>query len=191
MVGNQVQRKKPRVLCLLGFRTSGEILKKMIGKWPESVLRNFDLDFLDGSYPARGKSDVESLYDPPYYQWYQVNKGTAFTKVPKIKFVIIISGFALQELKSVPPKLLSNLYSVPIDCPSIHIIGEKDFLKEQNYKLMKLFVNPFLIQHSVGHTVPRLDEKDLEKINKLMEKIQEMFMFPQELQSGLGLKSAL
>ncbi|KAE8700080.1 transcription factor bHLH96-like [Hibiscus syriacus] len=94
-----VQRKKPRVLCLLGFRTSGEILKKMIGKWPESVLRNFDLDFLDGSYPARGKSDVESLYDPPYYQWYQVNKGTAFTKVPKIKFVIIISGFALQELK--------------------------------------------------------------------------------------------
>ncbi|KAE8673972.1 Basic helix-loop-helix DNA-binding superfamily protein, putative isoform 1 [Hibiscus syriacus] len=72
MVGNQVQRKKPRVLCLHGFRTSGEILKKIIGKWPESVLGNFD--FLDGPYPARGKSGVESLYDPPYYEWYQVNE---------------------------------------------------------------------------------------------------------------------
>ncbi|KAK8556718.1 hypothetical protein V6N13_064729 [Hibiscus sabdariffa] len=234
MVGNQVQRKKPRVLCLHGFRTSGEILKKMIGKWPESVLGNFDFDFLDGPYPARGKSDVESIYDPPYYEWYQVNEiecvhfeecveyledymikhgpfdgllgfsqggmlasvipqlqteGTAFTKVPKIKFVIIISGFALRELKSGPPKLLANAYSFPIDCPSIHVIGEKDFLKERNYQLMKLFVNPFLIHHSVGHTVPKLDEEGLETMNKFIEKIQEMF--PQELQNGLGLKSAL
>ncbi|TYG98252.1 hypothetical protein E1A91_A10G097400v1 [Gossypium mustelinum] len=203
MGGNQVRRNKPRVLCLHGFRTSGEILKKMMGKWPHSVLNNFDFDFLDAPFPARGKSDVESLYDPPYYEWYQVNEGgmlasvvppmqregAAFTSVPKIKFVIIISGFELRELKSGPPKLLANVYSVPIDCPSLHLIGDKDFLKERGFTLLRSFVNPLHIYHSMGHTVPKLDEKGLETMLKFIEKIKEMF--PQELETGLGLKSAL
>ncbi|XP_012457005.1 uncharacterized protein LOC105778006 [Gossypium raimondii] len=234
MGGNQVRRKKPRVLCLHGFRTSGEILKKMMAKWPHSVLNNFDFDFLDAPFHARGKSDVESLYDPPYYEWYQVNEmecvhfdeciayiedymikhgpfdgllgfsqggmlasvvppmqreGAAFTSVPKIKFVIIISGFELRELKSGPPKLLANVYSVPIDCPSLHLIGDKDFLKERGFMLLRSFVNPLHIHHSMGHTVPKLDEKGSETMLKFIEKIKEMF--PQELETGLGLKSAL
>ncbi|KAB2008585.1 hypothetical protein ERO13_D10G100600v2 [Gossypium hirsutum] len=203
MGGNQVRRKKPRVLCLHGFRTSGEILKKMMAKWPHSVLNNFDFDFLDAPFHARGKSDVESLYDPPYYEWYQVNEmecvhfdeciayiedymikhgpfdgllgfsqggmlasvvppmqreGAAFTSVPKIKFVIIISG-------------------------------DKDFLKERAFMLQRSFVNPLHIHHSMGHTVPKLDKKGSETMLKFIEKIKEMF--PQELETGLGLKSAL
>ncbi|GAB4844934.1 hypothetical protein Ancab_038329 [Ancistrocladus abbreviatus] len=65
---------KPRFLCLHGFRTSADILKKQVGKWPESVLQKLDLVFMDAPFPARGKSDVEGIFDPPYYEWFQFNK---------------------------------------------------------------------------------------------------------------------
>ncbi|XP_022751114.1 esterase C25G4.2-like isoform X1 [Durio zibethinus] len=234
MLGSQMRRRKPRILCLHGFRTSGEILKKMMGKWPDAVLEKFDFDFPDAPSPAKGKSDIEGLYDPPYYEWYQVNKvecfnfeeciayiedhmikhgpfdgllgfsqggmlasvlpwmqreGVAFTKVPKIKFVVVISGFALRELKSGPPKLLVNAFSAPVECPSLHMIGDKDFLKERGIKLLKSFVKPFVIHHSMGHTVPKLDEKGQKTMLKFIEKIQEMFSI--DLQIALGPKAAL
>lgn len=66
--------RKPRFLCLHGFRTSGEILTTQINKWPESVLRRIDLVYPDGPFPAEGKSDVEGIFDPPYYEWFQFNK---------------------------------------------------------------------------------------------------------------------
>lgn len=66
--------KNPRILCLHGFRTSGRILQAGIGKWPDTILRDLDLDFLDAPFPATGKSDVERFFDPPYYEWYQANK---------------------------------------------------------------------------------------------------------------------
>ena len=66
--------RKPRFLCLHGFRTSGEILKTQVGKWPESVLQKIDLVFLDAPFPCLGKSDVEGIFDPPYYEWFQFNK---------------------------------------------------------------------------------------------------------------------
>lgn len=74
MVQEEKTAKKPRFLCLHGFRTSGEILKKQVHKWPESVLEKLDLVFADGPYPAQGKSDVEGIFDPPYYEWFQFNK---------------------------------------------------------------------------------------------------------------------
>lgn len=73
LMENQTQRK-PRILCFHGFRTSGEILKKLIGRLPESVLEKLDFDFLDAPFPAGGKSDVEGIYDPPYYEWWQANE---------------------------------------------------------------------------------------------------------------------
>lgn len=66
--------RKPRFLCLHGFRTSGEIHKKQVGKWPQSVLEKLDLVYLDAPFPAQGKSDVEGIFDPPYYEWFQFNK---------------------------------------------------------------------------------------------------------------------
>ncbi|KAK3000640.1 hypothetical protein RJ639_022424 [Escallonia herrerae] len=39
-----------------------------------NIARELDLDFLDGPYPALGKSDVEGIYDPPYYEWFQANQ---------------------------------------------------------------------------------------------------------------------
>ena len=72
-MGTEIQ-SKPRILCLHGFRTSGEIFKKEVGKWPESVLGRLDLVFLDGAYPAAGESGVEGYYDPPYYEWFQFSE---------------------------------------------------------------------------------------------------------------------
>ncbi|KAJ9673956.1 hypothetical protein PVL29_023483 [Vitis rotundifolia] len=160
-----VAMRKPRFLCLHGFRTSADILQKQVGKWPESVLGQIDLVFADAPFPSQGKSDVEGIFDAPYYEWFQFNKefteytnfdeclayiedymikhgpfdgllgfsqgailsaalpglqakGLALTKVPKIKFLIIISG---AKLKS--PSVAEKAYSSTIQCQSIHFLG--------------------------------------------------------------------
>uniref|UniRef100_A0A5B7BP23 Serine hydrolase domain-containing protein n=1 Tax=Davidia involucrata TaxID=16924 RepID=A0A5B7BP23_DAVIN len=219
--GDQVE-KKPKFLCLHGFRTSGEILRKQVTKWPDSVLQKIDLVFLDAPFPAQGKSDVEGIFDPPYYEWFQFNKefteytnfdeclayiedymikqgpfdgllgfsqgailsaalpglqakGLALTKVPKIKFLIIIGG---AKLKS--PSLAEKAYSSPIQCPSVHFLGETDFLKQYGIELIESFVDPLVIHHPKGHTVPRLDEKGLQAMLSFLELIQKAFARKEE-----------
>lgn len=87
--------KKPRILCLHGFRTSGQILKNLIQKrWPETVLQKLDLFFQDAPYPAQGKSEVEGFYDPPYYEWFQDNH----------------VGFTLTTPKFYIKKIVYNIY---------------------------------------------------------------------------------
>jgi len=68
------QEKKHKVLCLHGFRTSGSFLKKQISKWHPSIFEKFDMVFLDGMFPAGGKSDIEGVFPPPYFEWFQFNK---------------------------------------------------------------------------------------------------------------------
>ena len=70
---DQIQRK-PRILCLHGFRTSAAILKKLILRWPENVLDQLDVDFLDAPYPAQDQSAVEGIFDPPFLEWFQSDK---------------------------------------------------------------------------------------------------------------------
>ncbi|KAF7141216.1 hypothetical protein RHSIM_Rhsim06G0075100 [Rhododendron simsii] len=208
------ERKKPRFLCLHGFRTNGQIMKTQIEKWPPSVLEKLDLVFVDAPFPANGKSDVEGIFDPPYYEWFQFNKefteytnfdeclayiedymiehgpfdgllgfsqgailsaalpglqaeGVALTKVPKINFLIIIGGAKLKE-----PSLAEKAYSCSIRCPSLHFLGETDFLKPYGTELLESFVDPVVIHHPKGHTVPRLDEKGLPTMLNFVERIQ-------------------
>ncbi|XP_057491896.1 uncharacterized protein LOC130777506 [Actinidia eriantha] len=216
----QIQRK-PRFLCLHGFRTSADILEKQLRRWPEVVLGRLDLVFLDAPYPARGKSDVEGFYDPPYYEWFQFSQdyaefynfeeclafiedymvkhgpfdgllgfsqgailsaalpgmqkhGVALTKVPKIKFVIILAGGKFGGCLFGMPKLASNAFSSPVKSPSLHIIGEADFLKEPGTELLEAFEEPFVIYHPKGHTIARLDEKGLKTMLSFIEKIEKM-----------------
>jgi hypothetical protein len=71
----QGARRRPRFLCLHGFRTSGEIMRKQVlGKWPADVTARLDLVFADAPFPAEGKSDVDGIFDPPYYEWFQFDK---------------------------------------------------------------------------------------------------------------------
>ncbi|GFY85881.1 hypothetical protein Acr_04g0006190 [Actinidia rufa] len=213
-MGNEEVERRPRFLCLHGFRTSGEILKKQVDKWPQSLLQKLDLVFVDAPFPSQGKSDVEGVFDPPYYEWFQFNKefteyinfepclayiedcmvkygpidgllgfsqgailsaalpglqakGVGLTKVPKIKCLIIVGGAKLRE-----PLLVEKAYSSPILCPSIHFLGETDFLKPYGTELLESFVDPLVIHHPKGHTVPRLDDKGLPIMLSFIERIQ-------------------
>ena len=67
-------QRKLRILCLHGFRTSSEILKQLVLRWPEPVLQKLNFVFLDGQFLAQGRSDVEGIFDPPYYEWFQANE---------------------------------------------------------------------------------------------------------------------
>lgn len=70
-----ITKRKPRVLCLHGFRTSGHILKTQLkNKWQQSVFEHIDFFFPDAPFPCNGKSEVEGIFDPPYYEWFQFNK---------------------------------------------------------------------------------------------------------------------
>ncbi|KAH6834027.1 dihydrofolate reductase [Perilla frutescens var. hirtella] len=207
--------RKLRLLCLHGFRTSGEIIKKQVtGKWPESVLEKLDLVFVDAPFPCQGKSDVEGIFDPPYYEWFQFNKdftdyenfdeclayiedfmikhgpfdgllgfsqgailsaglagmqanGVALTRVPKIKLVVIIGGAKFRN-----PSVVKKAYASPIPCSSVHFLGDQDFLKEHGTELLDSFVDPLVIRHPKGHTIPRFDVKGLESMLGFLERMQ-------------------
>ncbi|KAJ0806173.1 putative serine hydrolase FSH, alpha/Beta hydrolase [Helianthus annuus] len=47
-------------------------------------------------------------------------KGIALTKVPKIKFLMIISGAQLKN-----ESWAEKAYSIPIQCPSLHFLGAR------------------------------------------------------------------
>ncbi|XP_047307022.1 uncharacterized hydrolase C22A12.06c-like [Impatiens glandulifera] len=210
-------KRKPRILCLHGFRTSGEILKtQILRRWPESVIDKMDLVFPDAPYPSQGKSEVEGIFDPPYYEWFQFNKeftdytnfeeclayiedymvnhgpfdgllgfsqgailsaalpglqakGMALTKVEKMKFLIIIGGAKLLNAS-----IADVAYSSPIQCPSLHFLGEKDFLKPHGTVLLESCIDPVLIHHPKGHTIPRIDEDNLPVMLSFIEKIQKL-----------------
>ncbi|KAJ8551641.1 hypothetical protein K7X08_021656 [Anisodus acutangulus] len=221
MENKETEKKKPRILCLHGFRGSGEILKKLVFRWPESVTGKLDLVFLDAPCPAQGKSSLEGFFDPPYFEWFQSDKdfteyykfeecleyiedfmskhgpfdgllgfsqgsvlgaaipgmqreGVALTKVPEIKFVIIISGAKFGGPSYGVPKLAANAFSSPIKCPSLHFLGETDFQKKGGEVLLESFVDPQVIHHPKGHTIPRLDDSSLEIMLGFIEKIQEL-----------------
>ncbi|CAK9313034.1 unnamed protein product [Citrullus colocynthis] len=210
-------QSKPKILCLHGYRTSGAILKKQIEKWPNSVLHQFDFHFIDAPFPSQGKSEVEGIYNPPYFEWFQHNKdmtgyenfesclefienymvkhgpfdgllgfsqggmlaaafpglqakGVALTKVPKIKFVIIISGSKL----GLPSLVAQKAYAPSISCPSLHFLSEKDFLMPSGLKLLESFVEPLVISHPKGHAVPRLDEKSLKIVEGFIQRISKL-----------------
>ncbi|XP_023002485.1 esterase FUS5-like [Cucurbita maxima] len=211
-------QRKPRFLCLHGFRTSGEILKKQLGKWPASVLDQLDLQFLDAPFPAEGSSDVEKFFDPPYFEWFQFNAaftehrnleeclsfiedymlnhqpfdgilgfsqgamlsaalpglqatGAGLTKVPKIKFVIIISGAIFNQF------LPDKAFSTSIGCPSLHFLSEQDPMRRYGVKLLESFIEPLVIYHSQGHVVPTLDCKAVKIMQTFIDMISNPSMF--------------
>ncbi|KAK1396048.1 FSH1 domain-containing protein [Heracleum sosnowskyi] len=216
-MGSEAEIKEPRklrFLCLHGFRTSGHILKTQLKKWPEFVLDKLDLVFPDAPFDCHGKSEVEGIFDPPYYEWFQFNKdytdytnfdeclkyiqeymikhgpidgllgfsqgsmlsaalpglqakGLALAKVPNIKCLIIISGFKLNN-----EALTENAFSNAVNIPSLHFLGDNDSLKQHGTDLLKSFVDPVVIHHPKGHTIPRLDENGLELMLSFLEKIQ-------------------
>lgn len=66
-------------------------MKIQLHKWPKSVIDRLDLVFLDAPFPCQGKSDVEGIFDPPYYEWFQFNK---------VSFVfLLVSLFTMKKIR--------------------------------------------------------------------------------------------
>uniref|UniRef100_A0ACD5V670 Uncharacterized protein n=1 Tax=Avena sativa TaxID=4498 RepID=A0ACD5V670_AVESA len=215
-LGGAAVARRPRFLCLHGFRTSGEIMRRqVVGKWPAEVTARLDLVFADAPFPAEGKSDVEGIFDPPYYEWFQFDKGfteyrnldkcvdyiedlmikqgpfdglmgfsqgsilsaalvglqqqgLALTRVPNIKYLMIIGGARFRGAI-----VADKAYAIKIKIPSLHFLGDNDFLKSAGEELIESFVDPFIIRHPKGHTVPRLvDEKSLEVMCHFLDKME-------------------
>ncbi|KAE9444724.1 hypothetical protein C3L33_23378, partial [Rhododendron williamsianum] len=93
------------------------------------------------------------------------SNGVALTTVPKIKYLIIISGGKfggstpslngyLGHIGS--PVVCADSFLSPVKCPSLHIIGEKDTIMGlPGTELVESFVDPVVIKHRHGHTVIR------------------------------------
>ncbi|KAL2320555.1 hypothetical protein Fmac_029524 [Flemingia macrophylla] len=191
--------KKPKILCLHGFRTSGAFLKKQISKWDPSLFAQFDLDFPNGKYPAGGKSDIEGLFPPPYYEWFQFEKEfTVYFNLeecisylceyitangPFDGFLGFSQGKVLKEHPPIKffisisgskfrvPSICDIAYKDPIKAKSVHFIGEKDWLKLPSEDLASAFDKPLMIRHPQGHTVPRLDEASTSQLRNWIAEV--------------------
>ncbi|KAF7130635.1 hypothetical protein RHSIM_Rhsim10G0170900 [Rhododendron simsii] len=108
-------------------------------------------------------------------------EGVALTNVPKIKFVIVISGGKFGGSNFSSPKLAQNAFSSPIECPSLHFLGEKDRAKPNGIELLDSFVDPLVIRHPEGHVVPKLDEKGSETMIKFIDKINDIVCCRKEI----------
>ncbi|KAA8517859.1 hypothetical protein F0562_015352 [Nyssa sinensis] len=215
MERNNEKEKKMKILCLHGFRTSGNFLQKQLSKWDPSIFapHDFHMDFPDGLYPAAGKSDIEAIFPPPYFEWFQFNmdfteytnleecisylceyikskgpfdgllgfsqgatlsalllgyqtQGKVLKEHPPMKLFVSISGTKFKD-----PSLCEVAYKDPIKVKSVHFVGAKDWLRLPSEELATAFDNPLIIRHPQGHTVPRLNEETVEKLQKWSREI--------------------
>ncbi|KAL8162378.1 hypothetical protein V2J09_013867 [Rumex salicifolius] len=224
-MGSQVAEapRKLRMLCLHGLRTSGAILKFQLSKWPKEVHDLVDFVCIDAPFPAKGKSDVEGIFDPPYFEWVHFNdehteytnfeemlkyiedrciengpidgilgfsqggiiasalpglqaQGLCLTKIPKIKFVIIIAGGKLRS-----ESWKAKAYEHPLAIPNLHFLGEKDFMRPYGMQLLKSCIDPVIIHHSKNHIVPRVVPDILPTVLKFLENVNKIVFKSEEI----------
>ena len=72
-------------------------------------------------------------------------------QIPKFVIPICSPGFFPPQMKK----------KYTIDMPSVHFIGENDFLFERPLYGSTLFVDPILIFHKEGHKIPKLTEHEI------------------------------
>ncbi|KAH7554417.1 hypothetical protein JRO89_XS12G0198500 [Xanthoceras sorbifolium] len=182
--------KKMKILCLHGFRTSGSFLQKQISNACSHIHRLYTQDFPDGIFAAGGKSEIEGIFPPPYFEWFQFNKDfTEYTNLDEcISYLCeyitnkgpfdgllgfsqgatlsaLLLGYQAQaSSKFRDPKICEVAYKEKIKVKSVHFIGAKDWLKLPSQELATAFDNPLIINHPQAHTVPRLDETATEQL---------------------------
>nr|CAB3484685.1 unnamed protein product [Digitaria exilis] len=85
-------------------------------------------------------------------------QGLALTGVSKMKCLIAIAGGKIHA-----PVAAARAFAGKIMCPSLHFIGDDDFVKYHSEELVEAFADPLVIRHPCGHTVPKLGEIRLVK----------------------------
>lgn len=69
-------------------------------------------------------------------------------EIAPLHFYLMIGG--------TPSRGHAECYQDPLQIASLHFIGEKDYLKKYSQALADLFVEPVVIRHKGGHSVPAL-----------------------------------
>ncbi|CAA6661948.1 unnamed protein product [Spirodela intermedia] len=175
--GGPRKKKKMKILCLHGFRTSGSFLRKQISRWDPSIFSSFDLVFPDGIFPAGGKSDIERIFPPPYFEWFQFNK--EFTEYENLDACIsflceyiatngpfdgylgfsqgaTIAALLLGYQAKLFVSISGSKFRDPAICEAAYGKPiEVNSLPSED--LVTAFVDPLIIRHPYGHIVPRLD----------------------------------
>jgi len=82
--------------------------------------------------------------------------------------MVSISGSKFRD-----PSICNITYKDPIKVKSVHFIGEKDWLKIPSEELASAFVDPLIIRHPQGHTVPRLDDASVKLLSEWSSNILE------------------
>ncbi|XP_016575132.2 esterase C25G4.2 [Capsicum annuum] len=128
--------KKMKILCLHGFRTSGNFLRKQISKWDPSIFAHFEMEFPDGIFPAGGKSEIESIFPPPYFEWFQYNE--EFTEYENLEECI---SYLCEYITTKGPfdGLLGFSQGATLSALLLGYMEQGKILKEQ--PPMKLFVS--------------------------------------------------
>lgn len=80
-----------------------------------------------------------------------IKQGKVLKEHPPIKLLVSISGSKFRD-----EKICEVAYKHKIEAKSVHLIGEKDWLKLPSQELASAFHDPLIIRHPQGHTVPRL-----------------------------------
>ncbi|PHU14642.1 hypothetical protein BC332_15847 [Capsicum chinense] len=120
-------------------------------EWVYGLVQVSMAEFPDGIFPAGGKSEIEGIFPPPYFEWFQYNEGKILKEQPPMKLFVSVSGAKFRD-----PSIGNVAYKDVIKVKSVHFIGEKDWLKIPSQELTTAFQNPLIIRHPQGHTVPRL-----------------------------------
>ncbi|KAH0662333.1 hypothetical protein KY284_027264 [Solanum tuberosum] len=156
-----------KILCLHGFRTSGNFLKKQLSKWDPSIFAHFEMDFTEYenleeciSYLCEyitSKGPFDGLLG--FSQGATLSglllgymeQGKILKEHPPMKLFVSISGAKFRD-----PNICNIAYKDMMKVKSVHFVGEKDWLKLPSQELTTGFENPLIIRHPQGHTVPRL-----------------------------------
>mmetsp|Transcript_15156 Transcript_15156/g.45697 ORF Transcript_15156/g.45697 Transcript_15156/m.45697 type:complete len:234 (-) Transcript_15156:56-757(-) len=89
----------------------------------------------------------------------------ALSGVQPLRFCIMVGG--------TPFRLAAHhaeCYRDPIDLPSLHLIGDRDFLKKHSETLSTLFVDPVVMRHKGGHAVPALPVEAQDEVRAFLAK---------------------
>ncbi|GAQ79107.1 hypothetical protein KFL_000240390 [Klebsormidium nitens] len=94
-------------------------------------------------------------------------KGAVLQGVPPLRCCVFVGGGRSRA------EAFRDLYETPIRCPSLHLIGDNDFMKLSSQKLASAFQNPTVVRHPQGHVVPKLDDAALKACQIFFARIQE------------------
>ncbi|DBA87420.1 TPA: hypothetical protein ACH3X1_004466 [Trebouxia sp. C0004] len=80
-----------------------------------------------------------------------------------LKFAIFFAGALIRD------RNLSYIYKEKVTLPSVHIIGDKDYVKEWSEFQLTKWQDPILIRHPRGHVIPRLEGEKLKVMRTFLE----------------------